>query len=374
MLPASRAQRGGRAVVHAAADVPHDRAPPDDAADLCRKARRRGRAEPRPRSSGWRADFVADLEAQFEAAKSYRPNKADWLEGAWAGLEPAPDLTRDDRRGDTGRAARDAARRSGAALVTVPEGFHLNRKMARQLEAKRAAIESGEGIDWATAEALAIGTLCAEGTHVRLSGQDSGRGTFSHRHAVLVDQETEERYVPINHISEGQAPFEIIDSPLSEAAAVGFGSRYTRSCTRGPGALGGAIRGIGQIVAQVLIDQFVAASGGPNGGTGACARAAAAPHGYEGQGAEHSSARLKQFLQLFAEGNLMLVPTRRPLRSTSICCGNRGDSPGVRSPAVGRDDPEESSPPSGGRVIARPAGGHGVFKPVLDERWLVTVL
>src|SRR5205085_568668 len=165
------------------------------------------------------SNFVADLESQFAAAENYRPNKADWLEGAWAGLETAPD---DDRRGDTA-VSLELLREVGRGLVTVPEGFHLNRKIARQLEAKREALESGEGIaspiiDWATAEALAIGTLCAEGTHVRLSGQDSGRGTFSHRHAVLVDQETEERYVPINHVRAGQAAFDIIDSPLSEAA------------------------------------------------------------------------------------------------------------------------------------------------------------
>src|SRR5437763_8868069 len=162
--------------------------------------------------------FIAELEAQFESAKSYRPNKADWLEGAWAGLEQAPN---DDRRGDTGVAG-EVLRQIGRGLVTVPEGFRLNPKIARQLETKRAAIEAGEGIDWATAEALAIASLCAEGTHVRMSGQDSGRGTFSQRHAVLVAQETEERCVPINHLRPGQAPFEIIDSPLSEAAVVGF--------------------------------------------------------------------------------------------------------------------------------------------------------
>src|SRR5215469_12116001 len=132
--------------------------------------------------------FITELEAQFEAAKSYRANKADWLEGAWAGLEEAPD---DDRRGDTGVAS-EALREIGRGLVTVPEGFRLNPKIARQLDAKRAAIEAGAGIDWATAEALAIASLCAGGTHVRMSGQDSGRGTFSQRHAVLVDQETEE--------------------------------------------------------------------------------------------------------------------------------------------------------------------------------------
>ena len=128
--------------------------------------------------------FIAELETQFKSAKSYRPNRADWLEGAWAGLEQAP---ADDRRSDTGVAG-ETLRQIGRGLVTVPEGFRLNPKIARQLEAKRAAIEAGEGIDWATAEALAIGSLCAEGTHVRMSGQDSGRGTFSQRHAVLVDR------------------------------------------------------------------------------------------------------------------------------------------------------------------------------------------
>src|SRR6266403_2806636 len=156
--------------------------------------------------------FIAELEAQFDTAKGYRPNKADWPEGAWAGLGEATD---DHRRGDTGVAG-ERLRQIGRGLVTVPQGFRLNPKIARQLQAKRAAIEAGEGIDWATAEALAIGSLCAEGTHVRMSGQDSGRGTFSHRHAVLVDQESEASYVPINHVRAGQAPFEIIDSPLSE--------------------------------------------------------------------------------------------------------------------------------------------------------------
>src|SRR4051794_940602 len=150
----------------------------------------------------WMAsEFVANLETEFDAAKNYRPNKADWLEGAWAGFEPAPD---DDRRGDTA-VPLEILREVGQALVGVPEGFHLNRKVARQLDAKREALATGDGIDWATAEALAIGTLCAEGTHVRMSGQDSGRGTFSHRHAVLVDQETEKRYVPINNVRPGQA-------------------------------------------------------------------------------------------------------------------------------------------------------------------------
>src|SRR5438067_1860531 len=243
--------------------------------------------------------FIADLEAQFAAAGSYRPNKADWLEGAWAGLETAPD---DDRRGDTA-APLELLREVGHGLVTVPDGFHLNRKIARQLEAKRAAIESGQGIDWATAEALAIGALCAEGTHVRLSGQDSGRGTFSHRHAVLVDQETEERYVPINHIRQGQAPFEIIDSPLSEAAVVGFEYGYSladpMTLVLWEAQFGDFANG-----AQVVIDQFL--SSGEAKWLRMSGLVLLLPHGYEGQGPEHSSARIERYLQLCGEDNMQV--------------------------------------------------------------------
>jgi 2-oxoglutarate dehydrogenase E1 component len=243
--------------------------------------------------------FIVDLETQFAAAESYRPNKADWLEGAWAGLETAPD---DDRRGDTA-APLELLREVGRGLVTVPEGFHLNRKIARQLEAKRAALETGEGIDWGTAEALAIGTLCAEGTHVRLSGQDSGRGTFSHRHAVLVDQETEERYVPINHIRDGQAPFEIIDSPLSEAAVVGFEYGYSladpMTLVLWEAQFGDFANG-----AQVIIDQFL--SSGEAKWLRMSGLVLLLPHGYEGQGPEHSSARLERYLQLCGEDNLQV--------------------------------------------------------------------
>src|SRR5712664_2460919 len=196
-----------------------------------------------------------------------------------------------------------ARREIGRGLVTVPEGFRLNPKIARQLEAKRVAIEAGEGIDWATAEALAIGSLCAEGTHVRLSGQDSGRGTFSHRHAVLVDQETEARYVPINHIREGQAPFEIIDSPLSEAAVVGFEYGYSladpKTLVLWEAQFGDFANG-----AQVIIDQFL------NSGEAKWLRMSGLvlllPHGYEGQGPEHSSARIERYLQLCGEDNMQV--------------------------------------------------------------------
>jgi 2-oxoglutarate dehydrogenase E1 component len=245
------------------------------------------------------ARFVSRLETEFGAAKSYRPNKADWLEGAWAGFEPAP---HDDCRADTA-VDTETLRGLGRGLVTVPEGFRLNPKIARQLDAKRAAIASGNGIDWATGEALAIASLCAEGTHVRLSGQDSGRGTFSHRHAILVDQGTEQRYIPINHVRAGQAPFEIIDSPLSEAAVVGFEYGYSLA---DPSTLVLWEAQFGDFAngAQVIIDQFLSA--GEAKWLRMSGLVLLLPHGYEGQGPEHSSARIERYLQLCAEDNIQV--------------------------------------------------------------------
>src|SRR5690606_380595 len=136
----------------------------------------------------------ARLEQEFEASVSYKPNKADWLEVAWAGLGIA---SGDERRGDTA-VADDKLQLIGRALTTVPGTSNLDPKIARQLTQKEEMFKSGQGIDWATGEALAFGTLLDEGFGVRLSGQDCKRGTFSQRHAVFTDQETEEEYVPLN--------------------------------------------------------------------------------------------------------------------------------------------------------------------------------
>jgi 2-oxoglutarate dehydrogenase E1 component len=241
-------------------------------------------------------DFNAHLETEYEAAKSYRPNKADWLEGAWTGLQVA---SGDDRRGETA-VSMEVLKEVGLALSRVPDGLNLNRKLVRQLEAKRHAIESGEGIDWATAEALAFGTLCVEGTPVRLSGQDSGRGTFSQRHAVLVDQENETRYVPLAQIREGQASFEVVDSPLNEAGVLGFEYGYSLA---DPHALVLWEAQFGDFAngAQVIIDQFI--SSGEAKWLRMSGLVMLLPHGYEGQGPEHSSARLERYLQLSAEDN-----------------------------------------------------------------------
>jgi 2-oxoglutarate dehydrogenase E1 component len=244
-------------------------------------------------------DFLARLDGEFEAAKSYRPNKADWLEGAWTGFEAA---SGEDRRGETS-VSPELLTEVGGALSRVPDGFNVNRKIARQLEAKRHAIESGEGIDWGTAEALAFGTLCAEGIFVRMTGQDCGRGTFSHRHAVLVDQESEDKYIPLNHIRADQAPFEIIDSPLSEAAVLGFEYGYSlaepRALILWEAQFGDFANG-----AQVIIDQFL--SSGESKWLRMSGLVMLLPHGYEGQGPEHSSARLERFLQLCGEDNIQV--------------------------------------------------------------------
>ncbi|WP_374370216.1 2-oxoglutarate dehydrogenase E1 component [Dongia sp.] len=249
--------------------------------------------------------FQARLETEFEASTSYKPNKADWLEGAWAGLAIA---SGDERRGDTA-VAEDKLQLVGRALTTVPGTFNLNRKIARQLTQKEEMFKTGAGIDWATGEALAFGTLLDEGFGVRLSGQDCKRGTFSQRHAVFTDQETEEEYVPLNHIREGQAFFEVINSPLSEAGVLGFDYGYSlaepKSLVLWEAQFGDFANG-----AQVIIDQFI--SSGESKWLRMSGLVMLLPHGYEGQGPEHSSARLERYLQLCAEDNMQVANLTTP--------------------------------------------------------------
>jgi 2-oxoglutarate dehydrogenase E1 component len=246
------------------------------------------------------------LEDDFEAANSYKVNKADWLEGAWSGLESVQGY--DARRGFT-EVSMEVLKEVGAALTRVPEGFTINRKIQRQLDAKKKAIDSGEGIDWSTGEALAFGTLLIEGNQVRLSGQDCNRGTFSQRHAAWVDQVDETRYKPLKYIREQQAPIEIIDSPLSEIAVLGFEYGYTLA---EPGALVLWEAQFGDFSngAQIIIDQFI--TSGEYKWLRMCGLVMLLPHGYEGQGPEHSSARLERFLQLCAEDNMQVVNCTTP--------------------------------------------------------------
>ena len=246
------------------------------------------------------------LEGDFEAANNYKVNKADWLEGSWSGLEPVKGF--DARRGFT-EVPLETLKEVGSALTQVPDGFNLNRKIARQLDQKKKMIETGEGIDWATAEALAFGTLLLEGNPVRLSGQDCNRGTFSHRHACFIDQENEDRYWPLNHIKENQRTIEVLDSPLSELAVLGFEYGYSLA---EPNALVLWEAQFGDFVngAQIIIDQFI--SSGESKWLRMSGLVMLLPHGFEGQGPEHSSARMERFLQLCGEDNMQVVNCTTP--------------------------------------------------------------
>jgi 2-oxoglutarate dehydrogenase E1 component len=250
-------------------------------------------------------DFQARLDSEFELSTSFKPNKADWLEGAWSGMEIA---SGDDRRGSTA-VELEKLQLVGKALTTVPATFNVNRKIARQLAQKEEMLKKGEGIDWATAEALAFGSLLDEGSVVRMSGQDCKRGTFSQRHAVLTDQESEDEYIPLNNIRDGQAKLEIINSPLSEAGVLGFEYGYSlaepKALVLWEAQFGDFANG-----AQVIIDQFI--SSGESKWLRMSGLVMLLPHGYEGQGPEHSSARLERYLQLCAEDNMQVVNATTP--------------------------------------------------------------
>jgi len=249
--------------------------------------------------------FNKRLDEEFDSSKSHRPNRADWLDGRWAGFEKAG---QGDRRGETS-VATDVLQKVGRALSTPPANFALHKTIARQLEAKAKMFETGEGFDWATAEALAFGTLLNEGYPVRLSGQDSTRGTFSQRHSALIDQENENRYYPLNHIRDGQADYEAVDTLLSEEAVLGFEYGYAlaepKSLTLWEAQFGDFANG-----AQVVIDQFIAS--GEAKWLRMCGLVMLLPHGYEGQGPEHSSARLERYLQLCAQDNMQVVCPTTP--------------------------------------------------------------
>jgi 2-oxoglutarate dehydrogenase E1 component len=253
----------------------------------------------------WDALFTRYDQAH-QAAQSYRVNKADWLEGNWRGLKT------DEAQDETEQAtAVDAAtlREVGLALAEVPANFDLNPKIARQLEAKRQMIETGEGIDWATAEALAFGSLLLEGHHVRLSGEDCQRGTFSQRHAVLVDQTNQNEYVPLNNVRPKQARIEIFNSLLSEAGVLGFEYGYSLAdpwtLVLWEAQFGDFANG-----AQVIIDQFLAS--GETKWLRMSGLTLLLPHGHEGQGPEHSSARMERYLQLCAERNMTVANLTTP--------------------------------------------------------------
>ena len=253
-----------------------------------------------------RAEFDAQLAEEFDASKSYLPNEADWFAGRWSGLHKPADPETARRNVHTAIEPKlfDSL---GRTLTTVPDDVKVHKTLARVIEGRRQAFETGEGFDWATAEALAFGSLVTEGFGVRLSGQDSGRGTFSQRHAIWVDQGSERKFIPLTTLPHGK--FEVYDSPLSEYGVLGFEYGFAmadpKTLVMWEAQFGDFANG-----AQIIIDQYVAAAEAKwmraNG------LVMLLPHGFEGQGPEHSSARLERFLQLCAQDNIQVCNITSP--------------------------------------------------------------
>jgi 2-oxoglutarate dehydrogenase E1 component len=255
------------------------------------------------------AEFTAELNESFEATKSYKVNKADWLEGAWNGLTTAyKSKFGSARKGETAISDSMLAL-LGEKLTHVPSDFALNSKIARQFETKKEMFKTGANFDWGTAEAIAFGSLLLDGFDVRLSGEDVGRGTFSHRHATLHDQNNMNRYYPLQKLGSDQGFFEVHDSPLSELAVLGYELGYTWAAPNAlvlwEGQFGDFVNG-----AQMVIDQYIASA--ETKWLRMSGLVMLLPHGSEGQGPEHSSARPERFLQLCAEDNMQVTNITTP--------------------------------------------------------------
>jgi 2-oxoglutarate dehydrogenase E1 component len=252
---------------------------------------------------GWIKAFDTFLDEEFDSAKSYKANKADWLDGKWAGFA----LSGEERR-ETG-VPKQKLLDLGHKITSIPAGITAHKNVERVIQNRRDAIDAGEGIDWSTAEHLAFATLLDQGFPVRLSGQDSVRGTFTQRHSAIIDQKTEEAYIPLRNLSPTQAHFEVLDSALSEEAVLGFEYGFSltdpSTLTMWEAQFGDFANG-----AQVVIDQFI--SSGERKWLRMSGLVMLLPHGYEGQGPEHSSARLERYLQLCAEDNLQVVNVTTP--------------------------------------------------------------
>ncbi|MGF7155271.1 2-oxoglutarate dehydrogenase E1 component [Novosphingobium gossypii] len=252
------------------------------------------------------AAFTAHLEEEFEAAKTYKSNQADWFGGQWSGFHKPADPETARRNVET-KIEPKLFESLGRTLTTVPVDFTVHKTLARVLAAKEEMFKSGEGFDWATAEALAFGSLVSEGYGVRLSGQDCGRGTFSQRHAVWTDQTNENKYVALTTLPHGR--FEVLDSTLSEYGVLGFEYGYAsadpKTLVLWEAQFGDFANG-----AQIVIDQYVASA--ESKWLRANGLVMLLPHGYEGQGPEHSSARLERYLQLCAQDNIQVCNITSP--------------------------------------------------------------
>ncbi|MCJ2014480.1 2-oxoglutarate dehydrogenase E1 component [Methylobacterium sp. J-076] len=255
-----------------------------------------------------KAEFRGMLDSEFDIATNYKANKADWLDGRWSNMKAVHEDVDDPRRGRTA-VPTETLQEIARKITQAPPGFHLHRTIQRFMDNRAKAVETGAGIDWATAEALAFGATLLDGNRVRLSGQDVERGTFSQRHAVVIDQENEQRFTPLNAIRDGQASIEIINSMLSEEAVLGFEYGYSLA---EPNALVLWEAQFGDFAngAQVVFDQFIAS--GERKWLRMSGLVLLLPHGYEGQGPEHSSARLERYLQACAEDNIQVANCTTP--------------------------------------------------------------
>ncbi|MGB9142231.1 MAG: 2-oxoglutarate dehydrogenase E1 component [Aestuariivirga sp.] len=255
-----------------------------------------------------KADYRKSLDEDFSASEGYKANKADWLDGRWSGMKSAKDLD-DPRKGLTGV---DIAKLKdlGLKITRAPKTFAVHKTMQRVLDARQKMVMEGFGLDWSMGENLAFATLLDDGFKIRLSGQDVQRGTFSQRHAVLVDQQTGKPYTPLNHlVKDQQIKIEVINSMLSEEAVLGFEYGYSlaepNTLTLWEAQFGDFANG-----AQVVFDQFI--SSGERKWLRMSGLVCLLPHGYEGQGPEHSSARLERFLQMCAEDNMQVANCTTP--------------------------------------------------------------
>jgi 2-oxoglutarate dehydrogenase E1 component len=244
------------------------------------------------------------LDDQFKTAKDYK-SKIEWFEGTWSRYKPEKGK---DKRGVTG-VDKEIIKSISDRINVIPSEINPHKTVAKVFDLRKKSIDSEKNIDWATAESLAFATLLNEGYPVRLVGQDSGRGTFSQRHSVLRNQSDNSRYIPLNHISEGQKNYEIVDSFLSELAVLGFEYGYSlvepNTLTLWEAQFGDFANG-----AQIIIDQFI--SSGERKWSRASGIVMLLPHGYEGQGPEHSSARLERFLQLCSNDNMQVMNCTTP--------------------------------------------------------------
>ena len=305
------------------------------------------------------ARFRAHLDEELAAADSYRPNKADWLDGRWSDIGFADD---EARRGDTGVAI-ETLKEVGRRITAIPQDFNAHKTIQRLLQRRREMVDTGAGVDWSMGEHLAFATLLNEGFPVRLSGQDSERGTFSQRHSVLTDQETERHYTPLKYVSPSQGRFEVINSMLSEEAVLAFEYGYTLT---EPNALVMWEAQFGDFAngAQVVFDQFI--SSGERKWLRMSGLVCLLPHGYEGQGPEHSSARLERYSAAVRGGQLagrqlhdagQLLPYPAPPAAPQV------------PQAAGADDAQVAAAPQARRLRPlRDGARHHLPSPAVGRR------